>query len=303
MSQPLWYLRHADRVVGPFPAPQLREFIASREVDLDWEISLDQVDWLTMRDSGQFDDIEHNKAASTDISKGEWRDERNKARQRWLLEQGNLDQATQRSLAQERRTRQALSEDSARTNSLVEQAQNRRAPVWAGVLALFVLAGIGAFVWWAQSSESPIKTGIQAGIHAGIGQDSTCDTPLAEAVNWERCDKRNANLQDGLARNARLKEINLEGANLARADFSYATLNAANLRNSQLQGINLTGADLTGADMSGADLTGADLRYAVLNQAFLDGVTLQGAKLGKAIWSDGHQCAEGSVGVCELTVQ
>ena len=292
MSQPLWYLRHADRVVGPFPAPQLREFLSSGEVNLDWEISLDQVDWLTMRESGRFDDIDQGHPANTDVSNGEWRDERSKARQRWLNDQGELVKATQRNLAQERRTRQALSEDSARTDSLVQQAQNRRAPVWAGVLALFLLAGIGIFVWWGQRGESPIQT--------GIGQTSNCSAPLAEAVNWAKCDKRSVNLQGGFARNARLAQINFEGANLARADFSYASLNAANLRNANLQGINLTGADLTGADLTGADLTGADLRYAVLSNASVDGVTLQGAQLGKALWPDGQQCAEGSVGICEL---
>ena len=41
MAQPLWYIRHAGEVVGPYPRPQVEELLRSGELSGDWEISLD----------------------------------------------------------------------------------------------------------------------------------------------------------------------------------------------------------------------------------------------------------------------
>lgn len=291
MSQPLWFLRHDERVIGPFPAPQIREFLKNAEVTPDWEISLDTVDWLSIRESGQFEkDEEAPWATINDINRHVWREEREQARHRWLDDTGDLANAKIQDLAQERRTRQALAQDQLQTDTLIQQEHDRRPPLVGGLLTILLVLGIGYAVWWGQQGES--------GIQAEIGLAANCSGSLREAVNWSRCDKRDFSAPGMVARNTRMERVILEGADLVGADLSYAALGMANLRNANLRGINLTGADLTGADLGGSDLTLADLRYAVLKDANLEGVRLEGAQLGKAIWPDGRQCAEGAVGQC-----
>jgi len=292
MSQPLWYLREhkQGRVIGPFPALQVQEFLANGEITLAWEISLDQKDWLTVSESGQFSPKQAPDSGGDAISRQAWRDERTQARHRWLQDKDDISLAQPRDMASERRVRQALQADHLETDSLLEAEQRRRPPIIAGVLAVLILAGLTYFIWQGQGEES--------GIQAEIGLVANCAAPLEEAVNWGQCDKRGFKAPGVVAHNTRMERINLSDSDLSGADLSYALLTKANLRNSQLSGINLTGADLTGADLSGSNLSRADLRFAVLKDANLDGVPLEGAQLGRAIWPDGHQCAEGAVGQC-----
>ena len=290
MSQPLWYLRHEGRIVGPFPVPRLRELLRDDEICLDWEISLDGVDWLSIADSGQFGSDSSRGDSKEDPGTEQWREQREQARQRWLQDTNGLAHTDAHDLSEERRTLHALANDQVETDLLLRQAQSSRTPVWVGLIALLALAGAGLGIWWGQRGESGIQT--------EIGLVANCNLPLAEAVNWNRCDKRGLNAPRAVARNTRMERINLEAANLVAADLSYAALRMANLRNANLGGIKLTGADLTDADLSGSDLSQADLRYVVLQGARLDGVRLNGAALDKAIWPDGRQCAPGSLGAC-----
>lgn len=64
------------------------------------------------------------------------------------------------------------------------------------------------------------------------------------------------------------------------------------------------GVDWHGCDKSGYLLVGADLRNTDLTDANLFGANLsharlEGANLSRAVWVDGHVCAEGSVGECK----
>jgi hypothetical protein len=293
MSQPLWFLRHDDRIIGPFPAPQIREFLEEGEVTPDWEISLDEVDWLSIRESGQFDQDKAAWLKSGEHGRHIWREEREQARHRWLQdmgETGDLAQAEPHDATLEQQSRQALEQDQRHTETLLQQERTRRPPVISGLLAILVVVVIAYFVWWGQKGESGIQT--------EIGLVANCAQPLQEAVNWSRCNKRNFAAPGAVARNTRMENVILEGADLAGADLSYAALGMANLRNANLRGINLSGSDLTGADLSGSDLSLADLRYAVLQDAQLEGVRLDGAMLDKATWVDGHVCPEGAVGQC-----
>lgn len=289
MSQPLWYLRQHDRVIGPFPAPQVREFLRVGEITPDWQISLDEVDWIAIRDSGQFDEPVRPDSAS-DTDRQAWRQEREQARQRWLNAGADIAQAEAQDMARERRVRQALAQDMAETDALLKQQQARRPPVVAGLLAILLLAGVIYLIWQGQPGQS--------GIQAGIGLQAQCAAPLAEAVNWNGCNKKGLVAPGVVARNTRMERVSLEGANLAGADLGYAALVQANLRNADLRGINLVGADLTGADLSGSDLSRADLRFAVMKNAVMSGVRLEGAQLGNATWPDGRICAEGALGTC-----
>lgn len=290
MSQPLWFLRHAERVIGPFPAPQVREFLRNGEITQDWEISLDEVDWLSIRDSGQFEEDAASWTGAPGQSVQDWREQREQARHRWLQDTQDIEQTEAHDLALERRARQALAEHQTHTDSMLRAAHGRRPPIIAGLLAVLVLLVALYFIWRGQGEESAIQ--------AGIGLRANCALSAGEAVNWSRCDKRGLSAPGIIARNMVLLEANLEGADLEGADLSYGALVRANLRNANLRGVRLTGADLSGADLGGADLRTADLRYAVLKGARLEGARLEGAALGKSTWPDGRLCPEGALGQC-----
>lgn len=96
-----------------------------------------------------------------------------------------------------------------------------------------------------------------------------------------------------------LSGANLSGARLNRADLNEANLRNANLTWANLNGAGLMGADLSHADLSSANLSWSDLSGANLTEATLTRANLTGAKLSGATWTDGRECAEGSMGVCD----
>lgn len=292
MTQSLWYLRHDGQVFGPFPAPQVDEALKKGEVSPDWEISLNEVDWLSIAESGQFK-IEKAAWSEGDTEEtASWRDQREQARQRWLQEGAVVTDAA-RDPVQDAAARNSVAHDHIRTDALLQAEKTKRASPLAAILALGLLAGIGVTVWLGQG-DKPIQ--------AGIGQVANCAAALSDGVNWTGCDKRGYAQPGGegrnAGRNARLDKSRIDDARLKGADLAYASLRNASLRNAELANVNLTGADLTGADLTGADLSGADLRYAVLTAANLTGTRMDDAKLDKATWSDGRICAEGSLGEC-----
>jgi len=178
MFQPLWFLRHDDRIIGPFPAPQIREFLKEGEITPDWEISLDEVDWLSIRDSGQFEEDRAAWLKSGEHGRLLWQEEREQARHRWLNdlgESGDLAQAEPHDTALEQQSRRALEQDERHTDPLLQQEHARRPPVLSGLVAILLVVGIAYFVWWGQKGESGMQT--------EIGLVAHCAHPLREAVN------------------------------------------------------------------------------------------------------------------------
>ena len=287
MTQSLWYLKQDDRVHGPYPVPRVAELLEAGSVDPDWEISLNGKDWLTIRESGQFEESAR-KWALRNEGDPDWREERHKARQRWLGSEG-VEAMPIRDTSQDERTRQAIAQDHRRTEALLEEERSKRTSLVPLLLGILLLLVVGIGVWWGQR-EKPIQ--------AGIALAADCAAPASDGINWSGCDKRGL-AQAGLkARNARMAKARLDNAQLAGADLAYAVLTGASLRGAELKGASLMGADLTGADLTGADLSDASLEYAVLKDGRLPGVRLDRARLDKATWVDGRVCAEGSLGEC-----
>jgi hypothetical protein len=280
MAQPLWYLRHADKIIGPFPPPRVEELLRTGEVTGDWDISLDEQDWLPLAESGQFAGPDKPRKTQHAADQAAWIEERLRARERW---RGDEAPVAHDAVIDEAR-RQALGRDQARTDSLVVAERGRRPSLLIGVLALLALGGVGVVVWLGQSTKP---------IPAALNQVVNCAASAGAGINWNGCDKQGAVLAGALLRNAHLERTRLEDAHLAGAILEYASAVGANLRNADLRGAKLTAMDLTGADLSGADLSGANLRYAVVKDALL-----AGTRLDQAVWSDGRACATGSVGSC-----
>jgi hypothetical protein len=285
MAQSIWYLKHDEQIFGPFPQPQIEEALNAGEIDPDWEISLNAVDWLSIVDSGQFK-IEPGGEGVDDSE--DWHDQRQQARKRWLGDASNVTEVAH-DPAQDAAYRTSVARDHIRTQALVSEAQNKRGSPWIGLLVVVLIIGIGFAVWFGQG-DKPIQ--------AGISQTVNCVEALHDGVNWTGCGKPGLVQPGAKARNARLDKVRLDNARLKGADLAYASLRAASLRNAELVNVNLTGADLTDADLSGADLSGADLRYAVLAGANLTGVRFAATQLDKATWIDGRICAPGSTDRC-----
>jgi len=292
MTQPLWYLRHAGRIVGPFPAPQVREFLQAGEVAPDWEASLDQIDWLTLRESSQFEiDSPARGGDESDAARRTWHQQREDARLRWLDDAGKIELADEHDKQHDDLTRNAIDADHDRTQTLVKQEIRRAPPLRAGMIALAILAVLGLAIWYGQQGGTTIQ--------AGITKKANCATTLADGVDWSGCDKRDLAMPGASARNAHLDHSRIDNARLANADLSYAILTGASLRNADLQGVKLIGADLSGADLTGADLTGATLNFALLKGAVIEGTRLRGTRLDKAEWLDGRVCGAPSLGQCQ----
>ncbi len=289
MTQQLWYLRHAGKVYGPFPRPQIEIALEEGDIAPDWEISLNETDWIGIAESGQFSARSEAAAERSGNTDPSWREERLRARQRWLEGGTRQDGPEPHDPAQDERVRDAVAGDHQRTEFLLRQQRARRNSPLAAWLGAVLLLLIGLGVWWGQTEE-PIR--------ASIELRADCAAALTDRVNWRACDKRGMQQSGVRARNAKLENIRLDDARLAGADLSYALLKGASLRNAQLSGASLLGADLSGANLSGADLTGADLRYANLSGADLGGTRIDGARFGKAIWTDGRTCQEDAPGAC-----
>lgn len=280
MAQPLWYLRHEGKILGPFPPPQVRELLNSGAITGEWEISLNERDWLPLAESGHFSDQEWQaEAADEQLT---WREERQRARERRRDEDEETLFAHDPGIDEARR--RALGRDQQRTEHLIEAENARRPSLWIGLLAVIAVAAVSLVVWWGQSDQ-PIQT--------SLSQAVNCAAPPAEGVNWSGCDKRALQAAGSTLRNAKLDRAHLDDARLAGAILEYASATGTSLRNTDLRGAKLAAADLSGADLSGADFSGANLRYAVLS-----GALLAGTRLDHAVWSDGHTCAAGSIGGC-----
>ncbi len=280
MAQPLWYLRHAGMIIGPYPPPRVQELLRAGAVTGDWEISLDEQDWLPLAESGQFSGPAATGRTEAAAGQLAWVEERQRARERWHGEGGDAPVPHDASVDEARRL--ALGQDQQRTERLLVAERSRRPSRLIALLALLALAGVGVVVWLGQQP-----------IQAPLSQVVQCVAPVGVGINWNGCEKRGAVLAGALLRNAHLDRTHLEDAHLAGAILEYASARAAYLRNADLRGAKLTAVDLTGADLSGADLAGANLRYAVLKDTRLDGT-----RLDQAVWSDGRICTSGSVGAC-----
>ncbi|MEW8115616.1 MAG: pentapeptide repeat-containing protein [Candidatus Thiodiazotropha sp.] len=134
--------------------------------------------------------------------------------------------------------------------------------------------------------------------------ESVCEAPPAPGVNWRNClikdlDAGAASLAGANLNSAVLRRAKLSATDLSDADLRYANLSHADLRHAQLRGTAMVGVNLRFADLRGADLSHADLRFADLSNSRIDDANLQNARLDSALWLDGGNCGDNSIGKCK----
>ncbi len=128
--------------------------------------------------------------------------------------------------------------------------------------------------------ESQCTSAVRIGAKlAGVDMNSSSMTTM----RLDGADLQRANLSHSI-----LQLSNFKGANMMLINLEGAHMHAVNLQNANLMLANMKKVNLLDADLRGANLRGANLQGAILIQA----------KLSNATWTDGHVCAEGSIGKC-----
>lgn len=303
--QKLWFVRHGDRISGPFPAKLIsQDWMLGRFQATD-EASFDRVLWAQIQEIPELQPhIMHikNRVVGTADAPLDWERERREAALRWVDERHRHDRREDAgallSAPNRRGPDRRVPENPEwavlrQRHADVEAALRRRRERFIGIA--IVLLGLLALVLYAVFSFSPVNP-VKVGFH---GPYAACSEPASTQVNWARCDKNGAWLKGVDLTSALLRETRFNAANLSFSNLSYANLSGADLSFANLQQTKLVGANLTSANLTYAELRDADLRYADLRGAKLDAATLIGARLDDATWIDGRLCAVVSVGECK----
>lgn len=304
--QPLWFIRRADQISGPFPAKLIsREWMLGRYQSTD-EASIDQVFWAPLDAIPELrphiGGIKYRVVGTADAPV-DWVGERRAAALRWIDERHQRDRRDPNDtslLAKNRRgpERRVQPEDAEWANlrlqhADLEEAIRHKRDRFIGIsLVLLVLLGLTLFAALKLTPVNPIKVDFR-------GPSAACAQAASAQVDWTGCDMSGTWLKGVDLTSAMLTGVRFNAANLSQSNLTYANLAGSDLSFANLAQTKLIGANLTSTNLQFADLSNADLRYADLRNAELNGATLLGARLDEATWVDGRQCAAISVGECK----
>ncbi len=281
-----WYIKKQDKVLGPFPNQLIGRYLILGRIDLQTEVSQDQLNWTP---------VEQFPALVPDVVRNAGTPAGDKA---LMLARVREDERSARQSADTEPEERRDNED--QIIKLHRQLRDdvlksyRHKPSASPRLIIGIVSGFVVLMLLALWLNPADKT-----------TEVDCNQPAAAGVNWSFCHKQGQNLAAMNLSGAIFNSSKLQGADLSRsqlsgADLSYADLSLALLVQSDLQSAKLLGANLQQANLQGARLVNADLSYANLLGARLDGADLQGANLSNAIWVNGQTCLKGSIGACLL---
>ncbi len=288
-QQGRWYVRRGDRVQGPFPNQLISRYLILGRMDLDTEVSSDQIHWAPVR---QFKALVPEVVLNANTPEGRKalmlarvREDERRAREAESTD--NPDQPERRmDEDQIMQLHRQLRDDLLGRYRSQPTITRRNLAVLLSLLAVLVL---GLLFY----RPTQVADGVD------------CAAPPAPGVNWSGCNKQGASLAGQDMSGAMLKSSGLSGADFTRSrldgsDLSYADLDQSQLAQASLRNSSLVGANLRKANLQGAQLSGANLAYAELEGARLDGAVLDNARFDNAIWVNGQQCLPGSRGACLL---
>lgn len=282
-GQGRWYVRKNGRVQGPFPNQLISSYLILGRIDLECEISHDQVNWAPVR---SFRALVPDVVLNADTPEGaralmlaRVREDERRAR---AEEDAGVERRADEDQAMKLH-RQLRDEISNRYHSRFQLSWR----YWVPILLVSVLIVL-AFIFYRPEPRE-------------VAAD--CSAPARPGVDWSACNKQGVilamrDLSGSRWVNTRLNGANLMGSSLDNSDLSYANFTQASMQQTSLRKAQLKGAVLNQADLQGANLTDADLSYAELAGALLNGAVLSGARLDNAIWINGEPCLAGSVGEC-----
>lgn len=298
--QKLWYVQRGDAVTGPFPEKWLIRDLMLGRLSPQHRVSLDQMNWLNLSDCPELIAAAAQPSVAED-EEPEWGGERRRAAFRWIDERRLLERRSGKDeeIGENKRQRHDRRQPESAEVLLARQRHaeleaelKRRRDRFFGVgLVLLALLALAVWAVMRMAPVNPVQVKIS---HAA----SDCKAPASPQVNWGGCDKGGAWLRGVDLSSAVLTAAHLNTANLSLSRLAYANLVRADLSYANLEGAQLNAANLQQANLSYAELKHADLRRADLRGANLAAANLSGALLEQAIWTDGRECAPGSVGAC-----
>lgn len=287
-SKARWYIKHGERIQGPFPNKLIGRFLILGRITQDVLVSQDKVHWSpvksypamvpeVVKEAGT---AEGNRALMLAKIREDERSSEN-------MEEDAYDNRREDEEQMVRLHRQMRDDVLKRYN-----ARPQKTIVYYGVAVFLLMTLVGFFI--VKYSREEVRL-------------ADCSSVAMPGINWSGCNKqgenlRSRNLRQVNFRSAKLELADLSASNLQGADLAYANLSQSVLVSAQLQNSNLKGANLRQANLRGANLTGANLAYAELVGSQLEGAVLKQAIFDHSIWVNGETCLVGSVGACLLPV-
>ncbi|MCP4287701.1 MAG: pentapeptide repeat-containing protein [Gammaproteobacteria bacterium] len=289
IKRQLWYVKSNGKVIGPFPSGGIRRSMLLGRFTRKDQVSVDKANWDRVGDIPELMPPEMRKAGHDDDAEllaARLREDERSGLDRRVDSKDRLPQE------ERRRVEAALVERHREAKTALRQLGRKKDLPVMGMLiiGMLTLIAIGYGVYLGAPDLLP---------------DPDCSSDPAAGVDWHNCRLDNlvadtADLEGANLGNASLMYSRFSGARLNTSDIRYADLSGSDLSHAELREANMKGTMLRNTDLSYADLSGADLRYANLTGANLGGTVLIGAQLDHAIWPDGRECAEGSVGNCRI---
>jgi len=283
-----WYIRHGEKIQGPFPNQLISRYLILGRIQLDTEVSQDQENWAPV---SEFSALIPDEVLNANTPEGQKalmlariREDERSAR---AAEEAALE-ASERRVDEDqiiRLHRQLRDDVLSRYRSRPEIT--RRNIVLVLLVAAVLLLGLLFY--------RPVDT----------SRGADCSAPPQQGINWSACNKQGLSLSGIDMSGAKFESTQLNGADFTRSrldnsDFSYANLSQAEMQQASLRNASLVGANLRMANLQGAVLTDANLAYAELEGARLEGAVLDNARFDNAIWINGKHCLPGSLGACLL---
>lgn len=287
-----WYIKKEEKITGPFPGKMISDFLILGRLSLNDEISLNQRIWRTIDNYPELvpEEIVGELTSPEAQEKLRLAQLRVDERSSYDRRTGHQQQPGERRDEKDRRSPEAVTEVRYRVNKNdgIRQIRTDR-PYYP-----YVIGSIIAFflVMWFVLENAPPPPGAELEVQV------KCSGAARPAVDWSHCGLQSSDLsRQNLAR-ANLRNVNLSHSNLMAtvlngADLAFAKLDGIKLDHAQLANANLQRSNLSGSSLQNANLQGANL-----NGADITGADFTGANLSQAIWVDGQQCAELSVGSC-----
>lgn len=308
----VWYVRHKNKITGPFPGRLISRRILLGQVFLNDELSLDQSQWQPVSELVALipdvmrEDLNDSTNQERALLSKRWADER-VARSRRKKSAYGVDEKIERQPATDRRDLESLREigyrekrdqrleDARKTRKQLHKQYERRQRIQGITITLLIIGFVLALFFYAPSVPD-------------LNEKIDCTVAPQPDVVWSNCQLAGisypaSNLSGAHIRNANLSRANLSESLFLKTDLSYSNLSYVNLRGANLSQANLKGANLQKANLKKANLSNADLSYADLTGAKLGAANFTNTLLSKTIWVNGKECEVGSIGTCNTRSQ
>lgn len=291
----IWYIRKKDKITGPFPSGQISQLLVVGRLSIDDEVSHDKKLWSSIKDIPTLIPDVLIESSGEDEAPGQA--ERLAAARRWAderrEERRDENPKTPSRNSTGRRDRESTQdiEYRNRRESIYKQFREQPQRAFASLLVFIVVI---VAVVWGSFNYSPLV----------LIDEPDCNAAARKGVNWRNCNKPlmvaiRADMSESNLHSAVLRDANFFASNFSKSRLDYINLSGANLSYAVFANANLKGANLTRSDLQYANFSSANLTYVDFSGANIFNARFDKADLSHAIWINGENCQQGSIGFCK----